>query len=614
MIDGRFISRVWGARRQFADDGSARAIPALGDAWRLYLSRPEQAYALAHARISDFERRRAAGPAPELGWSYLTRAFARCRLMGAAPQPAEMTADFVAATQCFAADDDKRGLRLARLGPGATAMRLGDWPAALREFEALIGHFDLNTLDADNFYLCFGLATSYVYEGRLEEGLRFGYAALHLSGQLDLFPEFAAAALPLSVALMAAKDPEEADSVLAAAASVAVQADSPVLAKALRNNRAVALRRLGRLDDAQRLLQDVLTDDAPMVGGQHFVHYNAAELALSRSDLAAARRHFDIARLQLAARGASGLDLIKLHYIDGAIARQEDRLTDAIDAFQRVDEMLPDVSALRFNDRAEFYDELADVLARMNRPDEAFAAQRKSSQQYQQSLAVVNRVRRFSMRVREEIQEVARDLRHESRERQKLQAINLQLREQVYLTQSEAIRLRDQVSHDSLTGVFNRHYLDTGLPGLLQLSRHSATPFSMVMIDLDHFKSVNDRHGHAVGDEVLIKFSALARDCLRGSDIVGRYGGEEFYLALVGCGAAAAQQRIESLLVEYRSLRVGSDESDVNGLTFSAGIAVYPEDGIDVRTLVACADRRLLIAKAQGRARIVSRDALLVQS
>ena len=133
----------------------------------------------------------------------------------------------------------------------------------------------------------------------------------------------------------------------------------------------------------------------------------------------------------------------------------------------------------------------------------------------------------------------------------------------------------------------------------------------MVMIDLDHFKKVNDRHGHTIGDEVLINFCALARDSLRGSDIVGRYGGEEFYLALVGCGTTAAQQRIESLLGAFREFNVAAEEINLGGLTFSAGIAVYPEDGIDVRTLVACADRRLLLAKAQGRARVVYRDSLV---
>ena len=613
MITDRFIDNVLPDRAAPEVSGVTVAA-AIDEAWQLYLSRPERAYALAHKLISrdvTSARGEHGVHCSELGWAFLTRALAQCRLIGQTPNAKKIAADFASAALNFRAENDKRGLRLTQLGTAAIAMRMGQWPAALREFEALIGHFDLNTLAADNFYLCFGLSTAYVYQGRLEESLRFGYAALHLAEQLDLFPEFAAAALPLGVALMAAKDPEEADAVLGAAIAVAVQADAPILAKALRNNRAVALRRIGRFEDAQTLLDEVLSDDSPMVGGQHFVHYNAAELHLKRDDLGLAKKHFEIAQTLLTAQGASGLDLIKLRHIEGAIASREERLDDAIEAFQQVDQMLPEVSALRFNDRAECYDELADVLARVGRPEDAFIAQRKSSRQYQESLAVVNRVRRFSMQVREEIQQVAKDLQHESMERRKLQAINLQLREQVDLTLSEATRLRDQVSHDSLTGVFNRHYLDAALPSLLQLSRQSATPFSMVMIDLDHFKKVNDRHGHAVGDEVLINFCALARDCLRGSDIVGRYGGEEFYLALVGCGTAAAQQRIESLLAAYRELNVDADEIDLGGLTFSAGIAVYPEDGTDLRTLVACADRRLLLAKAQGRARIVYRESMV---
>ena len=586
--------------------------PRVDDPWHFYLSRPEQAYARAHKRISRDKSHVSDAPSSELGWAFLTRAFAQCRLIGQTPNAIKIADDFASAAHNFSAQQDKRGLRLTRLGPAAIAMRMGQWPAALQEFEALIGHFDLNTLDADNFYLCFGLSTAYVYEGRLEESLRFGYAALHLAEQLDLSPEFAAAALPLGVALMAAKDPEEADAVLAHAITVAVRADAPILAKALRNNRAVALRRIDRLDDAQTLLDQVLSDDAPMVGGQQFVHYNAAELHLKRGNLTLAKEHFDISKELLAARGASGLDLIKQHHIEGAIANREERLDEAIAAFQRVDQMLPEVSALRFDDRAECYDELADVFARAGRPEEAFIAQRKSSRQYQHSLAVVNRIRRFSMQVREEIQRVARDLQHESTERRKLQAINLQLREQVDLTLSEATRLRDQVSHDSLTGVFNRHYLDSALPRLLQLSRQSATPFSMVMVDLDHFKKVNDRYGHSVGDEVLISFCTFARECLRGSDVVGRYGGEEFYLALVGCGTVAARKRIESLLSTFSKHSVGTDGIELGGLTFSAGIAVYPEDGIDVRALVARADQRLLLAKARGRARIVHHESIVM--
>ncbi len=582
--------------------GFIAVTPPIEHALRTYLSQPEAAFAVAQTCIERASRDE------ECGWAYLLRGLTQCRLMQHLPDGTKIADDFSEAARIFRLADHRRGLRLAELGPAATAMRMGHWPTALREFEALIGRFDLNTLDADNFYLCFGLATAYVYEGRLEESLRFGYAALHLAEQLDLLPEFAAAAMPLSVALMAAKDPEEAANLLESAITAAQRADSPMLTKVLRNNRAVALRRVDRLAEAEALLALVLADCAPMVGGQHFVHYNAAELFLKFDEITLADAHLSIARQLLTESGASSLDLIKLHFIEGAISLRRNHLDDALAAYRKVEHMLPEVSALRFNDRAEFYDEMADVLARLERPAEAFLVQRASTRHYQQSVALGNRVRRFSMQVRKEIAHAAGELERAARESTQLQALNRQLREQVDRGAFEALRLRDQASHDALTGVFNRRYLDSEVPSLLQCSRQAATPFSIVMVDLDYLKQVNDLHGHTAGDEMLVRFCNLTRQCLRGSDIVGRYGGDEFYIVLVGCGAAAASERMESLLRTCHAQAVGANHHAQEALSFSAGIAVYPEDGTDVSTLIACADRRLLKAKTQGRARIVCRE------
>ncbi|MBL8521009.1 MAG: diguanylate cyclase [Betaproteobacteria bacterium] len=575
------------------------------DGWRLYLSWPEVALAIA---TRDIDQQRAAGRTDDPvddGWPYLLRALAQCRSMEGPPQPARMRADFQTARDAFALSGDARGRRLARLENAAIAMRLADWPLALAEFEALIGEFDLNQLDADNFYLCFGLATSYVYMGRLEESLRFGYAGLHLARQLELLPEIATITMPLGVALLAAKDPEESDALNETAIEVAARIGSAGLAKVLRNNRAVALRRLGRLDEALALLGEVLASPASMVGGQHFVHFNAAELYLKREEIDDAERHFVEARHLLAARGAVGLDLIKLHYIAGAIARSRGQLAAALSEFAIVDRMLPDVSALRFNDRAEFYDEYADVLSRADRPGEAFEMQRKSSRQYQVSLGVVNRVRRFSMQVRQEIHRVNAELARASDEQRKLQQANRRLRGEIERAIREADLLRDKASHDELTGVFNRAYLDATLPGLLTLSVQSATPLALVMIDLDHFKRINDRHGHAAGDEVLRRFGRNARSALRGSDLVSRYGGEEFCLALIGCGADAARQRVERLMTALRGEEFSPEFTQLGPVTFSAGIAVYPEDGVHVSDLLRTADARLLRAKRQGRVQIV---------
>lgn len=580
--------------------------PNLGeDGWRLYLSWPEVAYAIAAREIEHQRSAVEAGRAMVDGWPYLLRAMAQCRMMEKKAPAARIRADFQTARDAFALSGDTRGRRLAKLENAAIAMRFADWPLALEEFEALIGEFDLNQLDADNFYLFFGLATAYVYMGRLEEGLRFGYAGLHLARQLDLQAEIAAVTMPLGVALLAAKDPEESDTLNEAGINAADRIGSAGLSKVLRNNRAVALRRLGRYDEALELLTVVLASPAAMVGGQHFVHFNAAELHLKREEVDAAEQHFFEAKRLLEAQGAVGLDLIKVHYIAGSIARSRGQLATAIAEFNVVDRMLPDVSALRFNDRAEFYDEFADVLSRADRPGEAFEAQRKSSRQYQISLGVVNRVRRFSMQVRQEIHRVNAELARASDEQRKLQQANRQLRNKIETAIREAELLRDKASHDELTGVFNRAYLDTTLSGLLTLSLQSATPLALVMIDLDHFKEVNDHYGHAAGDEVLRRFGQHARAALRGSDLVSRYGGEEFCVILIGCGADAARQRISRLLDTLTAECFAPDYPDLHGVTFSAGIAVYPEDGVHGTELMRIADTRLLRAKRQGRKQII---------
>ena len=436
---------------------------AVQAAWQLYLSRPEEAAAAAAAIINVV----GTPDRHELGWGFLIRGLASCRALEQTFEATAVRANFATARVYFSTSGNSRGTRLTALCEGAIAMRQGNWPLARREFEALVGQFDLNLLDADNFYILFGLSTAYVYEGRLEESLRFGYAGMHLASQLELEAEFAAIALPLGVALMAAKDTEEADILFETAIDAAITARSPVLLKTLRNNRSVTLRRLLRWDEAHATLCSIENDPTAMIGGQHFLHYNAAELHLKRGDADAADKHFALAQHLLTAQGASGLDLVKLHYVEGAIANHRGQLDAAIAAFNKVDRMLPEVSALRFDDRAEFYDEYADVLARANRHKEAFEIQRKSSEHYLLGITVVNRVRRFSQQIRQEIGRVSAELHSESNERLKLLASNLALQSQVGKALSEAEILREKASHDGLTNLFNRRHLDETLPKLL---------------------------------------------------------------------------------------------------------------------------------------------------
>ena len=157
---------------------------------------------------------------------------------------------------------------------------------------------------------------------------------------------------------------------------------------------------------------------------------------------------------------------------------------------------------------------------------------------------------------------------------------------------------------DSLTGVPNRHTSTQGFDRLLRLARRYDQPLAFAAIDLDCFKQVNDRHGHAVGDTVLRRFGKLLRDAFRGEDVVGRWGGEEFVIGLYGMSGADAKRRLEELLDAFaRETFAGADDERFT-VSFSAGIARFPEDGNHLIALYHAADAMLYRAKADGRRRV----------
>lgn len=162
--------------------------------------------------------------------------------------------------------------------------------------------------------------------------------------------------------------------------------------------------------------------------------------------------------------------------------------------------------------------------------------------------------------------------------------------------------LRRLSTIDPLTGVANRGYFDERLA--TEVSRHSrnALPFAVVMIDVDHFKTFNDRYGHAAGDEALRTLAATLRRALRRSDLLARYGGEEFVILMPDTSAAAALDKLETLrrLVMGMAVWVGRNET-ATALTISAGVAGCPADGSTAEVLLTAADARLFHSKHAGR-------------
>jgi diguanylate cyclase (GGDEF)-like protein/PAS domain S-box-containing protein len=164
-------------------------------------------------------------------------------------------------------------------------------------------------------------------------------------------------------------------------------------------------------------------------------------------------------------------------------------------------------------------------------------------------------------------------------------------------------RLREQSTHDSLTGLYNRRYLDEIIGQELISAGNRNYPVSVIMSDLDHFKAVNDRYGHAAGDEALRIMGRLMTMHARAGDICCRYGGEEFLLVLPGVAKDIALERAERLRSAISATSIPHDASQIQ-MTASFGIATFPGDGQNGDELISAADRALYAAKAAGRNRI----------
>lgn len=181
-----------------------------------------------------------------------------------------------------------------------------------------------------------------------------------------------------------------------------------------------------------------------------------------------------------------------------------------------------------------------------------------------------------------------------------LEKANLQLRSQLLEIESMQNLLREQAIRDPLTGLFNRRYLEETLHRELRQAQRTRNPLALVMIDIDHFKKVNDVHGHACGDAVLRALGTMLLQKSRAGDVACRYGGEEFIVILTGTSLDTALQRAEQWRAEFSAMRLPCNGIDLSA-SFSAGVAVFPDHGLNETSLLGAADRALYAAKAAGR-------------
>ena len=166
-------------------------------------------------------------------------------------------------------------------------------------------------------------------------------------------------------------------------------------------------------------------------------------------------------------------------------------------------------------------------------------------------------------------------------------------------------QLRHRSRHDGLTGLLDRRAIDEALQAQIQRSRRTGETFSVLMLDLDHFKAINDRFGHAAGDQALKHVAALLREVLREVDSLGRIGGEEF-LALMPGAALDAAGPVAERVRERLALSPMVLDGEPVAISASIGMAQWSSPDEDASQLVGRADSALYAAKAQGRDRVVA--------
>ena len=181
-----------------------------------------------------------------------------------------------------------------------------------------------------------------------------------------------------------------------------------------------------------------------------------------------------------------------------------------------------------------------------------------------------------------------------------------QLAGEVEKLKKELNQVREAANTDSLTGICNRKAFDAALESTIREVREEAQRFSLLLIDIDHFKNFNDTHGHLVGDKVLKFVAATLKRCLKGKDIAARYGGEEFAVILPQTeehGAKAVAEQIRSA-ISAQHLKDSNRGVNYGQITASIGVGMYQANEI-ANDLIERTDQALYRAKSQGRNRVL---------
>lgn len=575
--------------------------------WQLLYSDSQGCIATAERAVEAAARR---GDLAAQGWSRLARGFHL--IWYGTPQ--EAMADLGEAQRCFAVMPDRAGQLLAEVGLARCGWRDGAFRAALQRVLPLRDE-GLRILKPDERGMLLAtIAGCYSELGESQQAFAYMYQALREAGSGKSQGFDVVLYCNLAHELIQLGDYHQALSYVEEGLERCARLNNARLFSVLSVNRVICLTNLDRpaeaLPDLRRLLSLPASRDGRGPMNAHFE--TLALAALHAGDLTLGADLVERAARMLAGTSVPD-ELATLRVAQAELLMARGRWAEAAEQLQP----LPDapVASASLRVRCMHFHALAAAHERLAQPEQALRALRAWQKLHTERALLASGARYQAaalqtelLRMKHELQSIDARRRSTERARAELEAANQQLKSKIAEVESLQQALQQQATRDFLTGLFNRRHLDDVLPAMLAMAQRDRQPLSVVIIDLDHFKTVNDELGHAAGDRLLSAFGALLGAHNRKSDVACRYGGEEFCLLMPRTSAAAARRKTLALLKEWSVQCEGGAQPLPGARSFSAGIADSLVAPGEVTALLKAADDMLLLAKRRGRNRVLMHD------
>ncbi len=552
-------------------------------------------------------------------------------------QPAEAADELRQAEQLFGRIGDRAGQLLASAGVGRAMWRGGQVQQALAHLLPLRDEGLQLLRHEQRGVLLNAIAGCYSAQGRSEEAFAYMYEALRGAGPARGHGFDAAMLCNLSHELLQLGDHDEALAHVDRGIARCAGLRNARLESVLRINRVVGLTELGRAAEALPEVQRILALPATPGGrGVTALHFETLAIAALRAGDAVLGADL-LQRSRANAQHLQADEQVELAVAQALLHRLQGRPQAALAALDAVAALVdlpggepvqpggepsqpggeparPAGAALRCcamvqQLRSELHEALGDTAAALAAVRRWQAVHTLRARQASRARYQAAALQTELLKLQHKLEENDLQRRATERQRSELSLANTALQRKIEEVQALQSALREQATHDALTGLFNRRHLNDTLPQLLAQSLRERQPLTAVVIDLDHFKAVNDEHGHPAGDELLAAFGRLLRDELRGSDLAFRYGGEEFCLLMPRTAADAACSKVQQLLGRWRMQRFALDTGELIGLSFSAGAADAQRAAHTPVQLLRAADDLLLAAKRAGRGRVLAAPA-----